>query len=192
MRSVLIGIGSNIDKKANISRLLNRLDEDSNWQLVGYSRVYETVALDAHGHPADQPSFYNLAAHVETDLGLPELGLYLREIESEFGRVRSSDKFAARPIDLDIIYFGPEPTVVDGKHYPDVDLANFPHLVCPLAEVAPLWPLPNLQGSVTHSSGAHGSGLLTLKEQAKHLLADEKMAAQILHIVEWPIPEEDQ
>lgn len=183
MFPVLIGIGSNIDKEANVTRLLNRLAADANWRLVAYSRIYETVALNIHGLPADQPSFYNLAAHLETALGVSELRDYLRKIEVDFGRIRSSDKFAARPIDLDIIYYGNEPTAVDGKYYPDHDLAHFPHLVCPLAEVAPLWPLPSIQNDAPHPVDRSSPRSRTLQEQANHLLKDEKMAAQILRIV---------
>lgn len=62
------------------------------------------------------------------------------------GRVRSEDKFAPRPIDLDVIAFE------DGSHT-DPDLARYAHVAVPAADLAQNWeyepgvaPLNRLHG----------------------------------------------
>ncbi len=66
----------------------------------------------------------------------------LRDIEASLGRVRTADKFAPRPIDLDIALFGQLVVDLEGSPIPDPDLAPLPHVALPLADIAPEWILP--------------------------------------------------
>jgi 7,8-dihydro-6-hydroxymethylpterin-pyrophosphokinase len=73
----------------------------------------------------------------------------LRTIETTLGRVRSADKFASRPIDLDLAYYGAGVVVVDGKTIPDEDVLRYAHVAVPLAAVAPTWLHPITGQSLT-------------------------------------------
>lgn len=54
--------------------------------------------------PPGQPRFLNGAWLIETTLELPDaLSAALRQIEADLGRVRTGDKYAPRPIDLDLV-----------------------------------------------------------------------------------------
>jgi 2-amino-4-hydroxy-6-hydroxymethyldihydropteridine diphosphokinase len=154
---VLITIGTNIAREINLSRALHSLTSHPCLRVVAVSPVYETPAV---GGTQPQPAFYNAAVLVETDLTPAELRNVLRLIETGLGRVRSADKFAPRPIDLDIAFFGDRVFDLAGRHIPDPDVLRYPHLAVPLADIAPDWRHPEtgqtLAEIVAHQRVAYG------------------------------------
>jgi 2-amino-4-hydroxy-6-hydroxymethyldihydropteridine diphosphokinase len=134
IHSALILLGSNIDRQRNLPAAIERLYAESQIRVVGVSSVYESEAVGGKG---PQPVFANAAVDVETALSAHELRRRLRQIESEMGRQRSQDKYAPRPIDLDIALFDDLVADVDGSIIPDPDIERFPHVTVPLAEIAP-------------------------------------------------------
>jgi 2-amino-4-hydroxy-6-hydroxymethyldihydropteridine diphosphokinase len=96
------------------------------------------------GGSANQPSFFNAAVLVETDLDPAALKQTLLSIERRLGRIRTEDKYAPRPIDLDIALYSQQVYELNGRHIPDPDLARFPHVLLPLVDVAPGWIHPEL------------------------------------------------
>ncbi|MCL4834022.1 MAG: 2-amino-4-hydroxy-6-hydroxymethyldihydropteridine diphosphokinase [Caldilineaceae bacterium] len=135
----LILLGSNIDRERNIPLALAKLAAHPALALVAASSVYESPAVGGSG---PQPVFSNSAALLETGQDATELRRILREIEAEMGRVRSIDKYAPRPIDLDIILYNDFVGTVAGSPLPDPDLLRFPHIAVPCAEIAPGWVHP--------------------------------------------------
>ena len=138
----LIMLGSNIDKAANMARARAALAAHPEIKLLALSPLYVTAAIGVDGAPAAQPAFYNAAAHIATTLTPAALHEALRAIEARLGRVRSRDKFAPRPIDLDIAYCGAGATTIDNKTIPDADVLRYAHVAVPLAAVAPAWVHP--------------------------------------------------
>lgn len=138
----IISLGSNIDKEKNLPLAIEKLRRHPVITVTSTSPVYETVALDCAGLPSGQPSFHNAAVLVETELTPWQLRTELRAIETQLGRIRSVDKFASRTIDLDIAMVGNTIVVIDGKEIPDADTLRHPHVVLPLADVAPDWNHP--------------------------------------------------
>jgi dihydroneopterin aldolase/2-amino-4-hydroxy-6-hydroxymethyldihydropteridine diphosphokinase len=61
----------------------------------------------------------------------------LRVIETQLGRVRGIDRYAARTIDLDLLLFGNEVINEDGLTLPDPDLWRRPFLAAAVLERAP-------------------------------------------------------
>jgi 2-amino-4-hydroxy-6-hydroxymethyldihydropteridine diphosphokinase len=99
MHTAIILLGSNIDPEENIKKAINRLIKEC--KLIKTSRLWETEAIGSNG-----PDFLNSAIAVETQLLENDFKYQvLRKIEKELGRVRTEDKYAPRPIDLDIIIF---------------------------------------------------------------------------------------
>ena len=123
MNQAVVTIGSNVDPDHNIPAALNRLAEGQH--VLSQSRFVSTMPL---GGP-DQENFVNGAVLIETDMTRPQLRAWLRDVESELGRVRTGDKNAPRTIDLDIVVFNGR--VIDA----DVYERDFLY-----AEVAELWP----------------------------------------------------
>ena len=100
MALVYIGVGSNIDPERNIPSALEALLL-ANLRVTRSSSFYRT---DPIGRPEQAP-YANGVWQAVTGLSPHELKALLRRIERRLGRVRSSDKFAARTIDLDILLF---------------------------------------------------------------------------------------
>ncbi|WP_298981940.1 2-amino-4-hydroxy-6-hydroxymethyldihydropteridine diphosphokinase [Caldilinea sp.] len=139
---VLITLGSNIDRERNIQRALAELERHPRLRVLAVSPVYVTPALGADGQPSGQADFANAAVRAETDLEPAALRQALRAIESTMGRVRTQDKFAPRPIDLDLAFYGREIIETEGRPLPDPDVLRFAHVAVPLADVAGEWVHP--------------------------------------------------
>jgi len=121
-RPVYISLGSNIEAPRNLLaafKALRRLGE-----IRSVSHVYESEAVG----PPGQPRFLNAVVRLDTPDDALQLRSKLRALEAELGRVRASDTFAPRPIDLDLV-------AIDGTADPDVALRAY--LAVTLAEVAP-------------------------------------------------------
>ena len=137
MTLVLIALGSNVDKEQKLPAAVALLRQHPRLQVLAVSPTYVTTALAADGSHAAQADFHNAAVLAETDLSAGELRAELRTLETALGRVRTADKFAPRPIDLDIAFFGDAVLDLDGKHVPDPNVLRYAHIAVPLAAVAP-------------------------------------------------------
>jgi 2-amino-4-hydroxy-6-hydroxymethyldihydropteridine diphosphokinase len=137
MARAFISIGSNIDPETNVRDAILRLGSTA--QVKAISTVYRTEPVG----PPGQPPFYNCVVELETDLAPRELKFQLlRRIESELGRTRGSDKFAARTIDLDLILYDELVMITEDLTLPDPDILRRPFLAVPLHELAPGLVLP--------------------------------------------------
>lgn len=137
MARVFIAFGSNIAPEANVARALDLLAEHV--RATGVSTVYRTEPL---GRPKEEP-FLNGALLIQTDLGPRTLKFeVLRGIEKRLGRVRTADRHAARPIDLDIALYADRLIAEPGLQLPDPDILARAFLAIPLAELAPEMILP--------------------------------------------------
>jgi 2-amino-4-hydroxy-6-hydroxymethyldihydropteridine diphosphokinase len=134
--TTLVGLGSNVDPERHlplaVALLADRLP------LRGVSSAWATVAV---GPPGQRP-FLNAGVLVDAE-DPTALKTLLREIEASLGRVRTSDRYAPRSIDLDLLLRGPGHTRVDGVDLPDPDLLVEPHLAIPAAELLPGWVHPD-------------------------------------------------
>ena len=143
MTRAYIGIGSNISPEANIKAAIRLLA--CRVRLVGFSTFYRTPA---EGRP-EQPDYINGVVVIETDLS-PEALKHevLRPIEHRLGRRRSGDKFAPRPIDLDILVHGSHQVQTTDLRLPAEDIENRAFVAIPLSEVAPELTLPGTRVSI--------------------------------------------
>ena len=71
-----------------------------------------------------------------------ELTSLLHQIENDLGRVRNSDKYGPRPIDIDIMFFNQQIFEMDNHHIPDPEVLERPFVAIPLAEIAPDYEHP--------------------------------------------------
>jgi 2-amino-4-hydroxy-6-hydroxymethyldihydropteridine diphosphokinase len=134
---VVIALGSNIEPEASLREAVRRLA--ARVHLIAVSPAYETRPVGK----TDQPNYLNAAALIETDRDAPQLKReVLGEIEQELGRVRTADRNAPRTIDLDITLYDDRVLDFAGRHIPDPDLLQYPHVAVPAADVAPTYRHP--------------------------------------------------
>lgn len=123
MHQAYISLGSNIQPRENILEAMRLLREKVT--VNTFSTIWETEAVGTSG-----PRFLNAAAWVSTPLSAEELKTrVLAEIEQSLGRVRTSDKYAPRTIDLDVIVFD--------EQVVDANLWTRDFLALPFAELRP-------------------------------------------------------
>jgi 2-amino-4-hydroxy-6-hydroxymethyldihydropteridine diphosphokinase len=138
MTTAFVGVGSNLSPEANIPAAQRRLAERV--RVTGVSTFYRTPPVGAPG----TPPFVNGVWRIETELGPRALkGEVLRTIEAELGRRRTEDRYAPRPIDLDVLVHGDAVLDEEGLRVPDPDVRRRPFVAFPLWELAPDLVLPD-------------------------------------------------
>ena len=139
LNRVFVTLGSNIDPVANLRAAVAQLSAHDAVTVVAVSPVYETVPVGT----VEQANFLNAAVLIETSLSATALKSgVLQPLEQALGRVRTEDRNAARTIDLDIALFNHDVLDLASRHIPDPDILKYPHVVVPLADVAPYYIHP--------------------------------------------------
>ena len=125
-----LSLGSNIDAAINLKKAVELLRGAGRIQAA--SSVWETEAVGSQG-----PNFLNAAVVYQTSYTRSMLkDQVLHHIENQMGRVRTSDKNAPRPIDIDIILFDNE--IIDSELWARLYIARpfaelIPNLINPLS-----------------------------------------------------------
>lgn len=132
LNQAFISLGSNIEPERNLPAAVCALAEYG--RVVAVSAVWETRAVG----PQPQPNFHNAALLLETCLAAPALKeTALAAVEGKLGRVRSSDRYAPRTIDLDLMLFNHEQFTLGSRRIPDPEMLAYAFVAIPLAELAP-------------------------------------------------------
>lgn len=134
MSQIYISIGTNIDRENHINNALNSLE--SLFGTIIVSCVYESEAVGFAGD-----DFYNLVVGAQTDLSVAEVVEHLKRIENENGRVRNTEKFSPRTLDLDLLTY--DALIIEQPaQLPRDEITKNAFVLWPLAEIAPEDILP--------------------------------------------------
>lgn len=156
MERVFLSIGSNIgDRVQNCSAALEEISTLA--RVVKVSSAYETEPVGN----SDQSDFINCAAEIETSLTPHELLAELKSIEMKLGRV-SGERWGARLIDIDIIFYG--------KVVMDTQDLQIPHISAHVRRFV-LKPLCELDPGLIHP----GCGI-TVSDLLEKLEDDKKVS----------------
>ena len=132
MNTAYLLIGGNLGDRQFYLQKARELVQQFCGNIVHYSAIYETAAWGV----TDQPSFYNQALALETNLEPEKLMLELLRIEEYMGRKRTI-KMGPRVIDLDILLI--DDRILNSSlltlPHPSLSIRRFALL--PLAEIAP-------------------------------------------------------
>jgi 2-amino-4-hydroxy-6-hydroxymethyldihydropteridine diphosphokinase len=130
MPEVYVSLGSNVERELHVPAALRELG--SLFGPLTLSSVYESEAVGFQGDP-----FYNLVLGFHTERPVLDVARALSELETLHGRTRDSQKFAPRPLDLDLILYG-ELILQEGRlRLPREDLTEYAFMLEPMAEIAP-------------------------------------------------------
>lgn len=125
MNRVYLIIGSNIDPESNIPAAIKHLQDRQDLKIINTSSVWKTRPVGSQAG-----DFLNIAIFIETPLDNQDLKTQvLSVIENKMGRIRGEDKYAPRPIDLDIVIFN--------QSIVDFSLFKYDYLIFPFSELLP-------------------------------------------------------
>ncbi len=125
-----ISIGSNIDREHNISSALGALQQQ--FGQLQHSSIYEATAVGFAGD-----TFYNMVSAFNSDHEAKHISLQLKQIEAGHGRIRSTEKFSSRTLDLDLLLYDHQVINTENLNIPHQDILNYAFVLEPLAEIAP-------------------------------------------------------
>lgn len=157
LRAVVIAFGANLGPKdETIPAAAARLAAEPGVYDLKLSSLHESVAITLAGADPDAPRYLNAVALANVSLSPAELLALLHQLEAEFGRDRSTGRWSARTLDLDLINYA--------DHLSDAPQLLLPHpraherdfVLAPWLELDPSAVLPTF--------GAVSELLLALRE----------------------------
>ncbi|HEX2474493.1 MAG TPA: 2-amino-4-hydroxy-6-hydroxymethyldihydropteridine diphosphokinase [Lacipirellulaceae bacterium] len=148
MTTALLGLGSNLgDREVTLNSALDEIGALPNVRVSRRSDWHRSRPL---GGPPGQAEYVNAAAVVDTTV--PPLAFLelLQRIEARHGRV-PAERWAARPLDIDLLLYGDEVVEMPQLTVPHLRMTFRRFVLEPAAEVAPRmahpiigWPIERL------------------------------------------------
>jgi len=143
MKSVFLLLGANLGDRAATLRRAVELLRQRVGPVLKTSARYETAPWGL----TDQPAFLNQAVEVQTTFAPLDLLRATQAIEESLGRVRR-EKWGARLIDIDLLFFGNEVFNFPELKIPHPFLPERRFALVPLADIAPGFVHPTLRKTV--------------------------------------------
>jgi len=138
MPLVVLGLGSNIQRRHHLVRALDALAALADPSPLQLSRVFESPAVDFD----DDRPFYNLVVAFETELSPRTITDRCKRIEQENGRPPGPAKFIARTLDIDVLLWGDAVGRYGDARLPREDILRYAFVLHPLAELLPCYIHP--------------------------------------------------
>jgi 2-amino-4-hydroxy-6-hydroxymethyldihydropteridine diphosphokinase len=154
---VYLSVGSNLgDRLEALRAAVRALRELAGVRFVTASPVYETEPWESEpGQLAhERPWYLNCVIEIDTDLPAAALLERLQGIETRLGRTRppgtpEEGRFAARTVDIDILFYGARViSVPDQLHVPHLLAHERAFVLRPLADLVPGLEHPTLYRTV--------------------------------------------
>lgn len=143
MHTIYLSTGSNIgDRKAHLLFARNKLNNQLG-KVVSASRIYETEAWGIE----NQRGFFNQVICIEANKNPTEVLKIINTIEAEMGRVRE-EKWAARKIDIDILFYDDLINNEEGLIIPHPHIQDRNFVLVPFLEIAPEYLHPKLNQTI--------------------------------------------
>jgi len=130
MATVYLGLGSNIDAEKNLGLAIRELRQ--RYGELDISAVYRSAAVGFEGD-----DFLNLVVRLRSEETALEICEEIERLHNLSGRVRGSQKWAARPLDIDLLLYND--LIIDERpvRVPRGDILEYSFVLRPLAELAP-------------------------------------------------------
>jgi len=124
--------GANLGNRQQSIDTASKLIAEECGAILHSSSIYETAAWGRE----DQPAFLNQVVQIKTQMDAMGLMQTILSIERRMGRKRL-EKYGARTIDIDILFYGNEVINLDGLIIPHPRLHERRFVLEPLNEIAP-------------------------------------------------------
>lgn len=130
MAAVYLGLGSNVEPEANLALAIRELR--ARYGELRLSPVYRSAAVGFDG-----PDFLNLVVGLDSGQSPADIHAEIERIHDLAGRVRGSERYSSRPLDIDLLLYDDLILEHPRFHLPRRDVLDFAFVLRPLAEIAP-------------------------------------------------------
>ncbi|MEL7186477.1 MAG: 2-amino-4-hydroxy-6-hydroxymethyldihydropteridine diphosphokinase [Pseudomonadota bacterium] len=128
--TIFLGLGSNVDPEANLRLAIRELQRRFGDLTV--SSVYRSAAMGFDGD-----DFLNLVVSMQSNCSALCVCESIELIHNLAGRQRSSNKWEARPLDIDLLLYNDQIIDEPPVRVPRSDVLEYSFVLRPLAEIAP-------------------------------------------------------
>ena len=137
-----LSLGSNLDHRLEYLRdAVSRIAALPGTHILAKAPIYETDPVDVKPEYA-LLEYLNTVVIIESSMELSAFSDAIHQIETDMGRVRTEDRNAPRPIDIDVLYAGSTRRSDGILDLPHPRWAQRRFVVQPLADVRPFLHLP--------------------------------------------------
>ena len=137
--TVFIILGSNINPSQNFHKGLSLIHQQFN--VLDQSPIIKTTAI---GPNINHKLFYNAAVKIKTNQTASQLKYqYLRPIEKQLNRIRTSNPNSDRTFDADVVLYNNDFQPDNDPPIPDPNLFNYPFISYLLSLMSPSYIIPN-------------------------------------------------
>jgi len=144
MNTVFLLLGSNLLDRM---LMLNQAQEQIQ-MFIGEIKIKSSIYESAPWGFEAQSSFLNQILIVETDLKPMGILERIKSIEKEMGRVKTSESYESRTIDIDILFYNEEIIAFPELIIPHPQIHKRRFTLVPLAEIAPEFIHPVFNKSI--------------------------------------------
>jgi 2-amino-4-hydroxy-6-hydroxymethyldihydropteridine diphosphokinase len=130
MATIYLGLGSNIEPEKHLGFAVRKLRE--RYGEIEASAVYRSAAVGFAGD-----DFLNLVVRLQSDESAAEICDEIERLHALSGRVRGGEKWASRPLDIDLLLYD---DLIDDQppvKVPRSDILDYSFVLRPMAELAP-------------------------------------------------------
>ena len=130
MATIYVGIGSNIEPEKHLGLAIRQLRE--RYGQVDVSAVYRSAAVGFMGE-----DFLNLVARLRSEETPKQICEEIERLHKLSGRVRGGEKWASRPLDIDLLLYNDQVIDKPPVRVPRSDILEYSFVLRPLAELEP-------------------------------------------------------
>ena len=130
MARVFLGLGSNIRPEKNLRLAIRELRQ--RYRELDLSPVYKSEAVGFHGD-----DFLNMVVGLNCDDSPVDIQEQIEIIHKMAGRVRGSERYSSRPLDIDLLLYDDVVAEYPGFKLPRDDVLDYGFVLRPLADLEP-------------------------------------------------------
>ena len=138
MAKLYLLLGGNLGDKEKIFSEVKRLLKKKVGEITTQSDIYET---EPWGFESED-MFWNQALEISTSLSPVEVLRETQQTEAELGRIRKSDRYDSRMIDIDMLFYDNQIIEFENLTIPHPRILERKFVLMPLAEIAPTFIHP--------------------------------------------------